>query len=259
MSGGEAVVLVEKSGAVASVTLNRPAVFNAFNAQLRAELTRTVEALNADDGVRIVILKGAGPGFCAGADLTEGMSGSVTEQLEQEYKPFLMGIALSDKLWIACIHGSAAGIGGALAMACDLAVMDEAANIYLAFAALGLIPDGGATWHLLRAMGHKRALQTIIEGRKMPALECEALGLVNKVAPAGTAHDVAMQWAQELAKGAPLAQSAAKRVLRHGGRMRLQDAITLEAKLQQSLVESEDFRDAVAAFFDKRKPHFKGR
>ncbi len=140
MSGGEELVLVEKAGAVASVTLNRPAVFNAFNAHLRAEFTRAVEALNADEEVRIVVLKGAGPGFCAGADLTEGMSGSVTDQIEQEYKPFLMGIALSDKLWIACIHGSAAGIGGALAMACDLAVMDEAANIYLAFAALGLMP-----------------------------------------------------------------------------------------------------------------------
>jgi 2-(1,2-epoxy-1,2-dihydrophenyl)acetyl-CoA isomerase len=144
-------------------------------------------------------------------------------------------------------------------MACDLAVMDEGANIYLAFAAIGLIPDGGATWHLLRAMGYKRALQTIIEGRKIQAQECEALGLVNKLAPAGAAHEIALQWAQQLAKGAPLAQSAAKRVLRHGGRMRLQDAITLEAKVQQPLVESQDFKEGVAAFFGKRKPEFKGR
>jgi 2-(1,2-epoxy-1,2-dihydrophenyl)acetyl-CoA isomerase len=256
---GDDLVLVENAGAVVTVTLNRPAVFNAFNAPLRAEFTRCVEAMDADDDVRIVVLQGAGPSFCAGADLSEGMAASVTEQIEREYKPFLMGIALSDKLWIACIHGSAAGIGGALAMACDLAIMDEQANIYLAFAAIGLIPDGGATWHLLRAMGHKRALQTIIEGRKIAAFECEALGLINKVAPAGTANAIAMTWAQELAKGAPRSQSAAKRVLRHGGRLRLQDAITLEAKLQQPLVESEDFREGIAAFFGKRKPQFKGR
>lgn len=259
MSSEESVVLIEREGPVATVTLNRPKVFNAFNAALRAEFTRQVDALNADPETRIVVLQGAGAGFCAGADLGEGMPASITEQIEGEYKPFLMGIALSDKLWIAAIEGSAAGIGGALAMACDLAVMAENANIYLAFAAIGLIPDGGATWQLLQAMGHKKALETIIEGRKISAADCLAHGLVNRVVPPGTAGEAAREWAGRLSAGAPLAQAAAKRVLRHIGRMRLQDAITLEARLQQKLVGSEDFRNGVAAFFAKRKPEFRGR
>jgi 2-(1,2-epoxy-1,2-dihydrophenyl)acetyl-CoA isomerase len=259
VSSEESIVLVEREGPVAVVTLNRPKVFNAFNAALRAEFARQVDAINADPDIRIIVLQGAGPGFCAGADLAEGMPDSITRQIEDEYKPFLMGIALSDKLWIAAIEGSAAGIGGALAMACDLAVMAENASIYLAFAAIGLIPDGGATWHLLQAMGHKKALETIIEGRKISAAECLAHGLVNRIAPPGTAGQVAREWAGNLSAGAPLAQASAKRVLRHIGRMRLQDAITLEARLQEKLVGSEDFRNGVAAFFAKRKPVFKGR
>ncbi len=259
MSTEDEAVLYECDGPVAIVTLNRPKVFNAFNAQLRSGLARRVDMINADPEIRIVVLQGAGPGFCAGADLSEGMPESITDQIENEYKPFLMGIALSDKLWIAAIEGSAAGIGGALAMACDLAVMAENASIYLAFAAIGLIPDGGATWQLLQAMGHKKALETIIEGKKISAAECLAHGLVNRVVPAGTAAQGAREWAGNLASGSPLAQSAAKRVLRHVGRMRLQDAITLEAKMQQKLVKTEDFRDGVAAFFAKRKPVFKGK
>lgn len=259
MSTEDEVVLFERDGPVAIVTLNRPKVFNAFNAELREGLTRRIDMVNADPDIRIAVIKGAGPGFCAGADLGEGMPQSITDQIENEYKPILMGIALSDKLWIAAVEGSAAGIGGALTMACDLAVMAEDANIYLAFAAIGLIPDGGATWQLLQAMGHKKALETVIEGKKISAAECLAHGLVNKLSPAGMAGPVARKWAGDLATGSPLAQSAAKRVLRHVGRMRLQDAITLEAKMQQRLVATEDFRDGVAAFFARRKPVFQGR
>ena len=253
------VVLVERNGTVASLTLNRPAVRNAFNGQLRSRLLAAVEEVNADDGVRVVALFGAGEGFCAGADLSEGVSESVTEQIETEYKPFLMAIADSTKTWIAGVNGAAAGIGGALAMTCDLAVMEEDASIYLAFAAIGLIPDGGTTWHLLHAMGYHRAFQTIVEGRRIPAAECLELGLANRIVPAASVRKETLAWAEKLAQGAPLAQATAKRVLRHVGRMRLADAISLEAKAQQKLVESEDFRNAVAAFFDKRKPEFSGR
>lgn len=250
---------VEREGPLATVTLDRPAVFNAFNSAMRAQLLDAVEALNADPQVRIVILKGSGPGFCAGADLTEGMPQSITLQIENEYKPFLTAIAYGQKLWMAAIHGSAAGIGGALAMACDLAVMEEDANIYLAFAAIGLVPDGGATWQLLQAMGHKKAMETVIEGRKIPASQCLEYGLVNKVVPKGDASAAAREWALRLCDGAPLAQAAAKRALRQAGRLQLEDAISLEAQLQQDLIASEDFRNGVAAFLAKRKPEFRGK
>ena len=252
-------VIVERDGAVARVTLNRPTVRNAFNAELRVALLEAIRSVESDDGIRVAVLAGSGEGFCAGADLSEGISESVTEQIENEYKPFLMAIAESSKIWIAAVQGAAAGIGGALAMTCDLSVMEEDACIYQAFAAIGLIPDGGTTWHLLHAMGYRRAFETIVEGKRTTAAECLELGLANKVVVRGTAGEEAMAWAQKLATGAPLAQETAKRVLRHVGRMRLQDAITLEAKAQHKLTESEDFHNAVAAFFAKRKPEFKGK
>lgn len=252
-------VIIERDGALAVVTLNRPSVRNAFNAELRQAFAEAVAGINADPAIRVVVLKGAGAGFCAGADLTEPFAGSITEQIEAEYKPFLTGIAEADTIWIASVHGAAAGIGGALAMACDLMVMAEDASIYLAFAAIGLIPDGGATWQLINAMGYRRAFETIIEGRRIAAAECLAHGLANRLAPREHVHDEALAWARSLVAGSPLAQKAAKRVLRHVGRMRLADAITLEARKQQALVESEDFRDAVDAFFAKRKPTFHGR
>ncbi len=253
------VLTIERDEAVATVTLNRPKVFNAFNFELRSALREAVVELEADKAIRIVVIKGEGPGFCAGADLSERLDSSVTQMIIEEYKPFLMGIDSSEKIWISSVHGAAAGIGGALAMTCDFCIMAEDASIYLAFAAIGLIPDGGATWQLLKAMGHRRALQTIVEGRKISASECLALGLANRTAPAHEVHGVAHQWAQQLAKGSPLAQAAAKRVLKQVAEMDLSQAITLEANVQRSLIETEDFREAVAAFFAKQKPVFKGR
>ncbi|MCG6857187.1 MAG: enoyl-CoA hydratase/isomerase family protein, partial [Salaquimonas sp.] len=237
----------------------RPKVRNAFNGQLRAALLQAVQSVNEDEAIRVVVLTGAGEGFCAGADLSDGMPPSITEQIESEYKPFLMGIADSSKIWMAAVNGVAAGIGGALAMTCDLVVMDEDASVYLAFAAIGLIPDGGTTWHLLHAMGYQRAFETIVEGKRIPASECLGLGIANRVVARNAAVGEAAAWAEKLATGAPLAQTAAKKVLRHVGRMRLQDAITLEARAQQPLTESEDFRNAVAAFLAKQKPVFTGK
>jgi 2-(1,2-epoxy-1,2-dihydrophenyl)acetyl-CoA isomerase len=257
--GDEGVLIVEKEGPVATITLNRSEVFNAFNAELRVRLRQAVAETNADAQIRVVIIQGSGPGFSAGADLKEGLDGSVTEQIEREYKPFLMAIAESPKLWIASIHGSAAGIGGALAMVCDLAVMDAKSNIYLAFAAIGLIPDGGATWHLVRAMGRRRAIETIVEGKRIPAEECLRHGLANRIAPEGKAFEVARQWAQELSAGAPLAQAAAKKAVNAAAGLSLAETISLEAQMQYGLTQSNDFRDAVAAFFGKRKPVFSGR
>jgi 2-(1,2-epoxy-1,2-dihydrophenyl)acetyl-CoA isomerase len=257
MSGNGAVRL-EISGAVATVTLNRPQVYNAIDANMRSALAEAIKVTDNDRSVRIVILHGEGPGFCAGADLGEDVSGSAAEQLDNEYKPMLLAIAASPKIWIAAVHGSAAGIGAALALNCDLLVMAEDANIYLAFAAIGLIPDGGANWLLLRAMGYARALEAVIEGRRLPARECLAMGLANRLAPPGQAYEQAFEWAGALASGAPLAQAAAKRILRGVGGVDYGTAISMEADEQNLLSGSEDFRTGVAAFFAKKKPEFRG-
>jgi 2-(1,2-epoxy-1,2-dihydrophenyl)acetyl-CoA isomerase len=252
-------VRLETTGAVATVTLNRPQVYNAMDTHMRSALAEAIRTVDADPAVRIVILRGEGPGFCAGADLGEDVSDSAADQLETEYKPILMAIAASPKIWMAAIHGSAAGIGCALALNCDLLVMAEDANIYLAFAAIGLVPDGGANWLLLQAMGYARALETVIEGRRVPAGECVAIGLANRLAPPGLAFEWALEWANSLARGAPLAQAAAKRILRRVGGVDYGTAITMEAGEQQVLSASEDFRAGVAAFFAREKPEFRGR
>ena len=145
-------VTIERHDQVALVSLNRPDSLNAFSAELRRDLAAAVNEVNADDGIRVVVLTGIGRAFSAGADLMEvqGDDFDVRSQLNNEYKPVLMAISESSKPWISAVNGAAAGIGSAFAMVCDLTVMAEDAFIYQAFAAIGLVPDGGATWHLAR-------------------------------------------------------------------------------------------------------------
>ncbi len=255
----EDVLKLEKDGAVATVTLTRPDQFNALNADLRKALRDVVAELDSDDTIRVAILKGEGRGFCAGADLTGGPENPVSEHIDREYKPALTGIAESDVIWVAQVHGVAAGIGAAFAMNCDLVTMADDASVYMAFAAIGLVPDGGNTKLLLDNMGYHRALQAVLEGRKIPADECLSLGIANKLFPAAELDAETRAWADKLATGAPLAMSAAKRLLRQVGRETYADTISLEGQEQNALTQSQDFASAVEAFFKKEKPVFKGR
>ena len=252
------VLLYEVDGAVATITLNRPAQFNALNETLRAELRDVVKRVESDSAVRIAILKGAGRGFCAGADLTGGLENPVSEHIEREYKPALTGIAEGSKIWIAQVHGSAAGIGAAFAMNCDLVTMADDATIYMAFAAIALVPDGGNTQLLLQNMGYHRAMQAVLEGRKIPADECLQMGIANKIWPAEALDEQTRAWAAELAQGAPLAMAAAKRLLRQVGAISYADAISAEGQEQNPLLMSKDCMTGVQAFFKKEKPVFSG-
>ena len=201
-----AAVRYERRDAVALVTLNRPEVLNAFDAAMRRDVRIAIERANGDDAVRAVVLTGAGRAFCAGADLAEGASAATVEQiLLEEYKPAIMAIARSTKPWIAAVNGAAAGIGSSFAMACDLMVMADNAYLYQAFMAIALIPDGGATWQLVRQLGPRRAFEMIVEGEKMRAARCVELGLANRVVPAAELLDNALGWAAVLSRKAPLA------------------------------------------------------
>lgn len=255
----EDVLLFEKSGPVATLTLNRPKQFNALNDVLRARLREAVGTVDSDGDVRVVILKGTGRGFCAGADLAGGLEHPVSKHIEREYKPALEGIAASDKIWIAQVHGSAAGIGAAYAMNCDLVTMADDANLYMAFAAIALIPDGGNTQLLLSHMGYHRAMQAVLEGRKIPADECLQHGIANKLFAPEKLDSGTMEWAQDLASRAPLAMGAAKRLLRRVGSLPYGEAISLEGEEQNHLTRSEDFQTGVDAFFAKEKPVFVGK
>lgn len=252
------VLIVEKSGPVATVTLNRPDKMNSFNDALRAAMRHTVAAIEDDREIRIVVLRGAGRCFSAGADLSAGPVDPASFHLDIDYKPFLTAITRSDKIWIAQVHNACAGIGAALAMSCDLMVMAEDAYIYMAFAAIALVPDGGNTQLLLSAMGYRRALQACLEGRKIPAAECEGYGIANKVVSTDQIDTATREWAERLAAGAPLGMAATKRLLRQVGAMSFGDAISVEGREQGALLRSQDFREGVRAFFAKEKPAFQG-
>lgn len=265
MSQQYEAVTIERDGAVARLVMNRPDALNAFNTALRRDMMAAVRELNADSDLRVVILAGAGRAFSAGADLAEGFGGDsgggvVTElMLNEEYKPSIVGISESPKLWIAEVQGAAAGVGSAFAMACDFMVMAEEGYLYQAFAAIGLIPDGGATWQLLRAVGRKRALEIILGGERIYGPRCLELGLCNRVTSAEALQEETRAWAETLAGKAPLAVEYSKRALNIADSATLAEMISREATMQHILIDSEDCREGVTAFFEKRPATFRGR
>lgn len=255
------VVLYEVKNRVATLTLNRPQARNAMNKMMRMALIEKLDCALNDDDVRVIVLAATAPVFCAGADLKDDMGPDFfpQEELEKEFKPSLMRIAKGGKPVIAAVNGPAAGIGAAYALACDLCVMANDASIYMAFAHIGFIPDGGATWQLLRGMGRRRAYELIATGGKLTAEECLQYGFANRVVPADNLAHTAQMLAEQLAEQAPLALRYAKEALYRVSTLDLEDAISFEASLQNYCVRSEDGREGVSAFLEKRKPVYKGK
>jgi 2-(1,2-epoxy-1,2-dihydrophenyl)acetyl-CoA isomerase len=220
-----------------------------------------VHVVESDDDIRVVILTGEGRGFCAGADLSEGMPGhaNFVDQCAAEYTPWLMAIHDSKKLYVAAVNGAAAGIGAATVMNCDLVMMAEDSYLYQAFSAIGLMPDGGATWLLLQKLGYQRAIDMAVNAGRLNAQQCLELGLANRVVSAAGLIDEAQAWAEQMAQGAPLAQAAVKQLMRKATSMSYAQVVDQEAVEQSSLIESDDSRSAIAAFFAKRKAVFLGK
>ncbi len=258
-------IQIERHGAVAVVSLNRPDALNAFDHALRTEILPAVREVNEDPDIRVAILTGAGRAFSAGADLSEMPTGDINgnfrveDQLNGEYKPSLMEIHEAPKPWISAINGPCAGIGSAFGMVCDLTVMADDAYIYQAFAAIGLVPDGGATWHLVRTLGRKRAYEVIVTGEKISAQKCLDWGLCNRVVPAASLLEDTIAWANEIAGRAPLSMRYAKESVNKALEQSVGDIISEEAKLQHICINSDDAKEGAAAFMQKRAPEWKGR
>jgi 2-(1,2-epoxy-1,2-dihydrophenyl)acetyl-CoA isomerase len=255
------LVLYERHGAVARVTLNRPEVLNAFDRPLAHALREALVRASGDREVRAVVLTGAGGRFSAGADLKQGFPRDrrVEDMLNTEFRPVVDLIGAMEKPVIAAVGGPAAGIGLSFALACDLVMMADDAYLLSPFAAIGLIPDGGATWLLVRQLGYHRAYQLCIESERIPAQRCLELGLCNHVVPAAELEARSLAWAASIAERAPLAVARTKLAMRAAMDLSLTQAIACESHLQNVCVESEDAREGVAAFLAKRKPEFKGR
>ena len=252
-------VKYEQHDAVAVITLHRPEAMNSFNTELRADLAAALRKAHDDASVRVVVLTGEGRTFSAGADLKAGIDKDVAEILQVEYRPVQEAIANIPKPVIAAIPGSAAGIGLSIALNCDLLIMADNAFMLSPFTTISLVPDGGMNWMLVQQIGYRRAFQLSIESERVAADRCVELGLANRAVPADELQSAALEWAQALAQRAPLSLAATKKVMRFAANNDWGRSYDLEAQLQGELLASDDNKEGIQAFFEKRAPKFTGK
>lgn len=243
----------------AIVGLRRPNVLNAIDPEMCRELGHAIDRANSDDEVRVVVLHGHGRFFCAGGDLKSTEGYSPENALDKIYKPALLSVFNSEKPIVAAVHGGAVGVGSAVMLSCDFVVMADSAFISAPFVSRGLIPDGGASWHWLRYLGRQRAFEAIINDRKILAEECASLGIANRVVSEEQLMGEARDCAAQIARKAPLAIAAAKKALRFAMDHSLSRTMEFEAELQNSLAMTDDAKEGIAAFLEKREADFKGR
>jgi enoyl-CoA hydratase len=252
---------VEREGAVAVVTIDREEKRNALNATVRRELVRAVEALGADDDVRVLVLTGAGEkAFVAGADIQEFAERTPLEQREAMTGTRLFeAVAACPKPTIAMVNGFALGGGCELAMACDMRVASDRARFGQPEINLGIIPGGGGTQRLPRLVGTGQALRLILSGELIDAAEAARIGLADLVVPAADLRARTLELAGRIAEKSPVALRLAKAAVRAASEMPLAAGLRYETELFVTAFASEDKREGVRAFLEKRAPEFRGR
>lgn len=262
----ESLILTSQSGAVRTLTLNRPATLNSFTGAMHAQLLSALDEAAADARVRCLVLTGAGRGFCAGQDLndpdmTAGAHGApdVGGVVARLYKPLALRVRSMPVPVLAAVNGVAAGAGANLALGCDMVVAARGASFIQAFSKIGLIPDCGGTWLLPRLVGRAHALALAMTGDKLSAEEARALGLIWQVVDEAQLMDSAQALAQRLAALPTQALVQTRRALDEALALDYAGALDLEARLQGQLGSAHDFAEGVAAFRAKRAPNFSDR
>ncbi|MDR5777176.1 MULTISPECIES: enoyl-CoA hydratase/isomerase family protein [unclassified Caballeronia] len=258
LDDAEDLVVVERDGVIGIVKLNSPALRNAINRKMREELTVRLRALNEDPACRAIVLTGTGKHFSAGADLKGFNEDSISHcrsRLRNGPGPLLREMVTGPKPLIAAVEGYAYGAGMALAAACDYVVVSSDARFCCAFTRVALIPDLGLFFTLPQRVGAARAKRLILSADEVDAAEAEKVGLVDRVVEPGTALEAARAIAKQFSEGPPLATEFVKHAFSDG----LEDYLRTEVDLQSVAMMSEDFREGIRSFYEKRRPVFIGR
>jgi 2-(1,2-epoxy-1,2-dihydrophenyl)acetyl-CoA isomerase len=260
---GYQTLMVEHGGAIATLTLNRPEVRNALDLVMRQELMGALDEIEGDEAVRVLVLTGAGGHFCAGGDVKSMREGQATAAQGRArvglLNRFVVRLVEFPRPTIAMVEGFAVGAGCNLALCCDLVVASEGARFGEVFAKIGLVPDGGGTWLLSRLVGLARAKELIFTADVIEAAEALRLGMINRVVPSAELATATRALAERIAAGPPLALRMAKDLVNRAASSDLATALNLEAFAQSHAIVSEDHREGVTAFFEKRRPTFRGR
>ena len=257
-------ILLEIDQGVALLTLNRPDSLNSFNAEMHAEIRDAIRQVRKNAEVRALVITGAGRGFCAGQDLSDrnvapgAEAPDLGESIEKRYNPLLRSLRELPMPVICAVNGVAAGAGANIALACDLTLAAKSASFIQAFCKIGLIPDSGGTWSLPHLVGMARAKGLALLGDKLPAEKAEQWGLIWRCVEDDQLMDEAMQLARHLATQPTRGLALIKRALHASTDNTFDQQLDLERDLQRLAGRTDDYREGVAAFMEKRTPNFKG-
>ncbi len=258
-------IKLEKSNAIANLTLNRPDRLNSFNAQMHEELQTALDDIATDGETRCLMITGEGRGFCAGQDLgdravtADGQAPDLGMSVEKFYNPLIRRITNLKMPVVCALNGVAAGAGASLVMACDIVIAARSASFILSFAKVGLVPDSGSSWHFTRALGLPRAKALAMLGNKLKAEQAEQWGLIYQVVNDENLMGEANKLSSYLATQPTEALANIKGLIHTSFDFSLNEQLERERKAMQHLGRSHDYKEGVAAFMEKREPKFRGK
>lgn len=257
-------ILVNEQNGVGYLRFNRPKQLNSFNVQMHQEVAEVLKRWHSQEDIRCVVITGEGRGFCAGQDLGDRVvdpnaeAPDLGQSIEKFYNPLVKTLVNMPKPVICAVNGVAAGAGANLALACDIVIAAQSASFIQAFCRLGLVPDSGGTWFLPRVVGHARAMGLALLGDKVPAEQAKEYGMIWDVVADDELQQHVQNLAEKLATQPTFGLSLIKKAIHQSSTNTLEQQLLLERDLQRIAGRSDDYKEGVSAFMQKREPQFKG-